>query len=99
MNVGPISNPAGTLAIVAHYRSMQKKCAEILEQTFQVPENVDLQAGSQQLVIELEAWADAIAAAPEALLLAAVSKELQYALLAVAQGQYREAFKGLRLVL
>jgi hypothetical protein len=98
-NVGPVSTPAEVPAIVAHYQRLQKKCAEILEQTFQVPENVDLQARSQQLLVELEGWATAVTAGPEALLLAAVGKELQYALLAVAQGQYREAFKGLRLVI
>lgn len=85
--------------IVAHYRRLQRKCAEIMEQTFQVPENVDLQARSHQLLIELEGWAATMTAKPEALLLETVSRELQYALLAVAQGQYREAFKGLRLVI
>jgi len=99
MNVGPVSAPAAVPSIVAHYQRLQNKCAKILEQTFQAPENVDLQAGSQQLVIELEGWAAAVTASPEALLLTAVSRELQYALLAVAQGQYREAFRGLRLVI
>jgi hypothetical protein len=86
-------------AIVAHYERLQKKCGEILEETFRVAENVDLQAKSHQLFIELEGWAAAVGAGPEALLFAAVSKELQFALLAVAQGQYREAFKGLRLII
>lgn len=98
-NVRSVSTPSAVPAIVEHYQRLQRKCAEILEQTFQVPENVDQQAGSQQLLRELEGWAAALTMGPEALLLASVSKELQYALLAVAQGQYREAFKGLRLVI
>jgi hypothetical protein len=89
--------PGSVPAIVGHYQLLQKKCAGILEQTFQGPENVELQGGSQQLVSELEGWAAALAARPESRLLITVSKELQYALLAVAQGQYREAFRGLRL--
>lgn len=87
------------IAIVALYQQLQRKCIEILEQTFQVPENIDLQAKSHQFLIKLEKWADALSTAPEAKLLTSVNKELQYALLAVAQGQYREAFKGLRLVI
>ena len=99
VDVRPIQTPGAIPAIVVFYQRLQKKCADILEQTFQVRENVDLQARSRQLVLELEAWAAALTGGPEAVVLAAVSKELQYSLLAVAQGQYREAFKGLRLVI
>lgn len=98
-NVEPATAPAKVPTIVAHYRRLQEKCAAILEQTFQTPEKIDLQGNSQQLLAELEGWAASVPAGPESLLLAAVGKELQYALLAVAQGQYREAFKGLRLVI
>ncbi|AGA26492.1 hypothetical protein [Singulisphaera acidiphila] len=93
------AEPAAPPEIVVHYRRLQEKCAEILEQTFRVPGNVDLQAKSQMLLTELEAWAATTTGTPESGLLTSVGKELQYALLAVAQGQYREAFKGLRLVM
>jgi len=98
-DVDPVAAPVAPPEIVAHYQRLQVKCAEILERTFQVPGNVDLQAMSQLLLAELEAWAGTMTGLPEAMLLTAVSKELQYALLAVAQGQYREAFKGQRLVM
>ena len=98
-NVEQATSPAEIPAIVAHYRRLQEKCVEILEQTFRDPENIDLQGKSQQLFSELEGWAASLPAGPESLLLTSVGKELHYALLAVAQGQYREAFKGLRLVI
>lgn len=90
--------PLRTHAIVAHYRQLQGRCQEILEETFRLPDNVDAQAKSQLLLNDLRAWAGVIRTRPEAQVLAAVSRELEYALLAVAQGQYREAFRGLRLV-
>ena len=93
------SGPAVVPAIVAHYQRLQEKCAEIMKQTFLIHENIDVQARSQQLLSELDGWAAAVTGESETLLLKAVCKELQYALLAVAQGQYREAFKGLRLVI
>ncbi|WP_093646311.1 hypothetical protein [Paraburkholderia aspalathi] len=48
---------------------------------------------------DIEAWREAISEHPEAQLLAAAAAEYVVSMLNVCQGQYRNGFKGLRLVL
>ncbi|WP_139335519.1 hypothetical protein [Janthinobacterium sp. TND4EL3] len=48
---------------------------------------------------DLEAWRDAIGGSSEASLLATAATEYVVAMLNICQGQYRNGFKGLRLVL
>ncbi len=95
VDTGDVTVPA----IVTLYSRLQSRCSEILKQTFEISENVEYQGRSHELLNEVGLWATAMCEWPEARLLEAVGRELQYALLSVAQGQYRDAFRGLRLVI
>ena len=54
-------------------------------------------ARSHQFVQEIELWVSALGSRRENTLLRVAAYEYQFALLALAQGHYRQAFKGLRL--
>jgi len=63
-------------------------------------DTVGLQAASHSFIADLEAWQkEIIRDRPEAVLLASALSEYQFGLLAVVQGQYRQAFMALRLAL
>jgi hypothetical protein len=93
-----VDAPAGPIAIAGVYQSLHDTCGAIVRTSLQ-PEPAQQVAESHVFLHELERWADAIAPNKERQLLAAAAREYQYALLALAQGLYRQAFKGLRLVL
>ncbi len=58
-----------------------------------------LNASSYGLASDLDSWAQALASRPEQKLYVTASSEYVLALLNNSQGQYRNAFKGLRLIL
>ena len=94
----PVAKPA-PLPVTDHYNEMHSACGRILEESFSAPERVSLQGQSHQFLAELEDWVQVIGSRPEAILIERAAHEYQFALLALAQGHYRHAFKGLRLVL
>lgn len=85
--------------IVEHYRGLASKCNEILEVTFSVDDRALLHGRGHAFLGELKEWARAINPRPEQELIARAAREYQFAMLALVQGHYRHAFKGLRLVL
>jgi hypothetical protein len=87
-----------SLGIESHYRSMQESCRQILEETLKSPHK-ELLASSHLFVSDLSNWNRILKKRPEQYLISTATTEYQHALLAVAQGQYRQAFKSLRLVL
>lgn len=79
-----------------HYRRLQAECSAVMAATFEADVN-RLQAISHNFVAEMEEWLRVLASRPEAELFKAALREYQYSLLAVVQGQYRQAFMALRL--
>jgi hypothetical protein len=79
-----------------HYRRLQAECAGVMAASFEADVN-RLQAVSHNFVAELAEWLRVLASRPEAELFKAALREYQYSLLAVVQGQYRQAFMALRL--
>lgn len=84
--------------IQIYYRQLHEKCGTIIETSLEAF-NAQKISRSQQFVQEVELWCDVLLARKEADLLRMAAHEYQYALLALSQGHYRHAFKGLRLVL
>ena len=91
------SKPLG-FDIRAYFKELQKKCDEILSASLTAP-NDTLMASSRQFSLELGAWQQVLGKRREAELLRVAALEYEFALLALAQGHYRHAFKSLRLVL
>ncbi len=88
----------GAFDIEAYFRELQKKSGDIVALSIRGT-NAEQMASSRQFALELMAWFRAIASRRESELLKIAALEYEFALLAVAQGHYRHAFKGLRLVL
>lgn len=83
----------------AHYRSLSATCQEVLSASFQ-SDATGLQAISHSFLWDLGTWhKHLVAPRPETPLLTAAMGEYQFGLLAVVQGQYRQAFMALRLSL
>ena len=82
-----------------HYRTLAAKSCKILEETFSCNDRSSLHGQGHQFLGELEQWMHSIEPRPEAVLIDRATREYQFALLALVQGHYRHAFKGLRLVL
>ena len=80
-----------------YYRRLQAECAGVMAASFEADVN-RLQAISHNFVAELNEWLKVLASRPEGELFKAALREYQYSLLAVVQGQYRQAFMALRLL-
>lgn len=92
---------SGTLSepdIQKYYRALHTRCGEILEESI-AAENGQKVARSHQFFRELELWCHELSSRSEAELLRTATYEYQFGLLALCQGNYRQAFKSLRLVL
>lgn len=87
-----------TSPVVSHYEALHTNCGEILNATLGGG-NEKIVARSHQFLAELELWSAALVDQREVALVKMVAHEYQYSLLALTQGHYRHAFKGLRLVL
>ena len=86
------------LPIQLHYDGLHTQCGMILSASL-LGGNATKLARSHQFVSEVEVWVAAVSHRRESALLKMVAHEHQFALLALAQGHYRHAFKGLRLIL
>lgn len=85
-------------ALEREYIKMHTNCSNILNESFRDGRNLE-QARSHQFLYSLQKWAKISSERPESYLLETAAREYNYALLALTQGHYRQAFKGLRLVL
>lgn len=79
-----------------HYAKMHGRCAKILKLTFESDSGAR-HSRSHAYADDMERWSAAITDRPESPLLRAAIREYQFALLALTQGQYRQAFMALRL--
>ncbi len=77
---------------------LAQSCNTTLAQSLSTPNDV-LVGQSHVLASDLQTWCAVLAAQPEVKLLETASGEYVLSLLNACQGQYRNAFKGLRLVL
>ena len=92
------SQASAETAIMSEYMNMHKNCEAILQESFKDGHSL-MQAKSHQFLYSLQKWTKIHSDRPESYLLESASREYQYALLTLTQGHYRQAFKGLRLVL
>lgn len=95
-NIGGIK--ASGLDIGTYFRQLQSTCGQILDSSLSGTNSARV-AVSHQLGRELEVWCKILCHRRESELLKVGTLEYEFALLALAQGHYRHAFKGLRLVL
>jgi len=79
-----------------YYRRLHGACGDVLGTSFPA-DTTGLQAASHSFVADLDQWHGVLIGRPESALIKASSNEYQFALLAVVQGQYRQAFMALRL--
>jgi len=92
------------LAKIAHLnpravlQNLQAQCASSLEISTS-PENEPLLGASYLFISDLEAWQSALQEDASTSLLHSAASEYLISILSVCQGQYRNSFKGLRLVL
>ncbi|MCF7960468.1 MAG: hypothetical protein K9M08_06960 [Pirellula sp.] len=86
-------------AVENHYFSLAEKCAGIVKTSLGDPQRSAQQGTSGEFLLELEVWVQAVTPSKCSELIKSAAFEYQFALLAVSQGQYRNAFKGLRLTL
>jgi hypothetical protein len=84
--------------IKKHYQSLHSRCGEILDESLT---GVDAQrvAASHDFANEIALWCEVIGSRKEVEILRMAAHEYQFAVLALVQGHYRQAFKSLRLVL
>jgi len=80
------------------YRHLQAQCAQVLGQSFSGDNSV-LQNAGHGYVSDFEKWLQVSSGRPEAVLLKSALREYNFALFALVQGQYRQAFMALRLFL
>ncbi|MGB9938839.1 hypothetical protein [Methanosarcina sp.] len=85
------------LNIKEYYRDLYRRCGEILELSLE-SEEIDFNR-SHNFLSDLEIWMRVLSLRPEVTILQAASREYQFSLLALALGQYRQAFMALRLFL
>lgn len=85
-------------ALQRHYRELHDACGVVVTSSLTLPHSND-QASSHVFLEELAQWTTLVSHRRESQLLSTATTEYQYGLLAVVQGQYRQAFKSLRLSL
>jgi hypothetical protein len=79
-------------------RSLHSQCSSAVESSLEGV-NESILGENYVFASDLEAWHEAIGESPEVHLLTTAATEYVVAMLNVCQGQYRNGFKGLRLVL
>lgn len=82
----------------SHYHKLHSQCSAVMATSIGGANEAKV-ARSHQFVQEIETWVSTLGSRRENTLLRVAAYEYQFALLALAQGHYRHAFKGLRLVL
>ena len=80
----------------AYYKRLHDACGDVFRTSF-LSEHADLHASSHSFISDLGKWHSLIADRPESTMLRPAISEYQFSLLAVVQGQYRQAFMALRL--
>jgi hypothetical protein len=85
-----------SLSCAEYYGKLYTACGDVLAASFQA-DTAGLQATSHSFISDLEQWHELLRDRPESCLLKAALGEYQFGLLAVVQGQYRQAFMALRL--
>jgi hypothetical protein len=83
---------------LAVLQELHLKCGTVLTATLQ-PKYAAMLGESHQFVGDLDSWVSVIGERQERILLELAAQEYLLSLLAACQGQYRNAFKGLRLSL
>lgn len=81
-----------------HFLTLNSTCSQTLEKSFK-DEAATQMAQSYLFVNDLQAWTQYLVDRPENKLFQLAEQEYIAALLSLVHGQYRNAFKGLRLVL
>jgi hypothetical protein len=94
---GVHSTPAGS-GIRGYFEDLRTKSDEIFASSLAEPNDGKV-GGSFLFVEELGLWCRLLDSRLESELLRVAALEYEFAILALAQGHYRHAFKGLRLVL
>lgn len=82
----------------AQLQHLQEVCSITFEQSFENGRDLKI-AAVMQFSTDLAVWVEVLGDRPETRLYSDANKELVVALLNLAQGEYRNAFKGLRLIL
>ncbi|MET3915945.1 hypothetical protein ABID97_002727 [Variovorax sp. OAS795] len=85
------------MKILEHYRALIKNSADVFETLCSDKDACGAFVASHNYILEFDALRTAIAERPEVVVLDSAAKEYQFALFALATGQYRHAFGGLRL--
>jgi hypothetical protein len=84
------------LSCEQYYQQLHQSCGDVLTECFAYDHGT-LQAGAHQFVSDLSVWREVLSDRPECGVFSAGLSEYQFSLLAVAFGQYRQAFMSLRL--
>jgi hypothetical protein len=84
------------LSAIKYYLDLNKACESVINESFSSP-SAPLHCKNHNFSKDLEAWILYLNERPEVDLMKAGLREYQFALLAVSQGQYRQAFMALRL--
>jgi hypothetical protein len=87
-----------SLDILRYFEQLQSICGGVIQASLAGPNSAKV-AESQQFASELSTWCLVLGERRESELLRVAAQEYEFALLALTQGHYRQAFKGLRLVL
>ena len=95
MMTGPATPPPATPEDVI--KRLHDRCGEAIGKSF--AHAAGKIARSYTFVSDLEGWAKALDGRREAVLYNTATQEYTISLLNLCEGQYRNAFKGLRLVL
>ena len=82
----------------ALYLQLHSSCGNIVNESFDA-DTENRQSANHHFIRDFETWLEELQDRPEHALLQAALLEYQDALLAVVQGQYRQAFMGLRFFL
>jgi len=83
--------------VADHYRRLMKHSETVMESMLSDREAMEALTASHNYLLDFDRLMMAISGRPEAKALGAGVKEYQFALFALASGQYRHAFVGLRL--
>lgn len=83
--------------VLEHYRGLVKNSASVFEVLSADKAASEALIASHNYILDFDALRTAISERPEVVVLDSAAKEYQFALFALATGQYRHAFGGLRL--
>ena len=92
------SPPIPVRSTESYYKDLHVLCGDILKKSFE-SDSDGFQAINHNFIADFEKWIRVLDHRSECEVLKAGLREYQYALLALVQGQYRQAFMALRLFL